>query len=313
MSRYLKYAPTGIEWVFDHDTAAIFETKESAEKEVKRFAKDKAFVTEHRHYWIIERKPSQENAMTQQARTKTSFAKNGRVKNPNKPAVPATNNPFANNKPKGDLADRVSDSVAKSFSPGGLIVFGGGVFASALILNLGFWGSITSGLPAGQAFERILMQDWAVLGGAVGGWAISLGTTFFQTYPIIGRKGGDSIAKQFLASLFRPDLTRMEGGDETLAHAHNGIQADFWKMMGWMWFICTAAETLAGIIFIGDVFGKGLASLGALLLFIFSIAGCQIGAYWIIQGRNIRLPKEGRGMEARLNKAEISKAYSQLK
>lgn len=239
---------------------------------------------------------------------------NGRMRRPGggNQAGATTPNPFQQ-QIKGDAIDNLSNALSNAFSPGGLIAFGAGVFGSALLLNMGFWGSVLSQMPVSAHIEKVLMGEWAVAGAVLAGWGISWGTTLFQTYPYVGKKDGESIVKQYVASMLRPDLTKYKGGDHDIAQAHNQIASDFWKFMGVMWLACTVLETLGGVIFIGDIFGKGLGSLLGIFGFIYSIAGCQWGAYLMIMGRNQRLNKDGRGVINQMNSAAAIAAKAQLK
>lgn len=305
MKQYLKWGQSGYEWTGELRGATPFDDRQCAEAEIKAQSIEGATVEQLNNTWVITK-------MQTQQQPKANW--NGRVKRPVGASQQQTTtpNPFQV-QAQGDLADRIGQAVSNSFSPGGLIVFGGVVFGSAAILNLGFWGSVFAGMPVGQHVEKILMGDLGLLGMASAGWLLSAGTTLFQTYPIVAKKSGDSIAKQFLSSLFRPDLTKMRGGEFELADAHNKLGKDFWKFMGWAWFCCTLFEVMGGIIFMGNIFGEGLASLLSLLLFLYSIAGCQIGAFFIVMGQNMRLPKEGRGLYNRLGRTAVTEAYQSIK
>jgi hypothetical protein len=217
-------------------------------------------------------------------------------------------NPFET-KDKGDLASAIGALLNKSFSPGGLVVLGGAVFASSLACNLLFWTNVTMQMPVLTGLERILMGDFGLLGPLGGGFLISGTTTFFQVLPIVGKQSGDSIAKQFIAGLFRPDLRKIQGGDPELAEANANIQSSHWRLLGQLWFACTVLEVVAGLIFIGPIMGQGVGSLIGLLSFIYSIAGCQLGTHLAIMGGNLRAPKEGRVLHSYLLRGAKNAAF----
>lgn len=299
MKTYLKYAGNGVgwgvQWVEKKEDATHFDSEADARSALKKG--ESQSIEKFKNLWVV-------GMQAKQQRKQQGGATTGQQQIPN---------PFTDKQPKGDMADRIGSFATKSFSPGGLINFGGIVFGSAAILNAGFWAAVFTGMPCDRHIEKILMGDLGLLGLASAGWLLSAGTTLFQTYPIVAKKSGESIAKQFLASLFRPDLTKLKGGEYELADAHNTINRDFWKFMGWAWFLCTTFEVMGGIIFVGPVFGQGLASLLSLLLFLYSIAGCQVGAFFIVMGQNMRLPQSGRGLVRRLEQQAVSDAYKQLK
>jgi hypothetical protein len=240
-------------------------------------------------------------------------------KNPQKPTEL---NPFAA-KTKGDVADSVSTLLNKSFSPGGLVVLGGIVFASSLACNALFWAGVTmqppvfGGVemqpPVFGGVERILMGEIGLIMPLCGGLLISAATTFFQILPIVGKKSGDSIAKQFIASMFRPDLSKVKGGDQQLAEASANIQSSHWRLLGQLWLACTVLEVAAGLIFIGPIMGRGVASLMMLLGFIYSVAGCQLGAHLTVMGNNLRAPKEGRALHRRMLQSQKDQAFNSIK
>lgn len=230
-------------------------------------------------------------------------------KNPQKPTEL---NPFAA-KTKGDAADTVGALLNKSFSPGGLVVLGGLVFGSSLACNALFWSGVTMQTSVFIGVERILMGEIGLIGPLCGGLLISAATTFFQVLPIVGKKSGDSIAKQFIASLFRPDLSKVKGGDQELAEANANIQSSHWRLLGQLWLACTVLEVAAGLIFIGPIMGRGVTSLMLLLGFLYSVAGCQLGAHLTVMGDNLRAPKEGRALHRRMLQSQKDQAFNAVK
>lgn len=232
--------------------------------------------------------------------------------NSTNPQKTTEQNPF-DRKTKSDVADSVGALLNKSFSPGGLVVLGGIVFGSSLACNALFWAGVTMQMPVFAGFERILMGEIGLIMPLCGGLLISAATTFFQVLPIVGKQSGDSIAKQFIASLFRPDLSKVKGGDQELAEANANIQSSHWRFLGQLWLVCTVLEVAAGLIFIGPIMGRGVASLMMLLGFVYSVAGCQLGAHLAVIGDNLRAPKEARALHRRMLQSAKDNAFNAVK
>jgi hypothetical protein len=225
---------------------------------------------------------------------------------------PTEQNPF-NRKTKSDVADSIGALLNKSFSPGGLVVLGGLVFGSSLACNALFWAGVTMQMRVFSGVERMLMGEIGLIMPLCGGLLISAATTFFQVLPIVGQKSGDSIAKQFIASLFRPDLSKVKGGDQELAEANANIQSSHWRLLGQLWLACTVLEVAAGLIFIDPIMGRGVDSLMMLLGFLYSVAGCQLGAHLTVMGDNLRAPKEGRALHRRMLQSQKDHAFNSVK
>jgi hypothetical protein len=294
-TKYLKYEGEkidgidwrheSIKWVQQKSEATLFGTKEIAKAATN---KGKRSIEEYKDGWIVT---------------------NSNNTNPQKPTE---KNPF-DRKTKSSATDTVSALINNTFSPDGLVWLGGLMFGSSLACNALFWAGVTMQVPVFSGVERILMGDVGLIGLLCGGLLISATTTFFQVLPIVGKKSGDSIAKQFIASLFRPDLSKVKGGDLELAEANANIQSSQWRLLGRLWLACTVLEVAAGLIFIGPIMGRGVASLMMLLGFLYSVAGCQLGAHLSVMGDNLRAPKEGRALHRRMVQSAKDQAFNAVK
>jgi hypothetical protein len=294
-TKYLKYegekidgidwGHVSIKWVQQKSEATLFGTKEIAEAATN---KGKRSIEKYKDGWIVT---------------------NSNNTNPQKTTE---QNPFAA-KTKGDAADSIGALLNKSFSPGGLVVLGGLVFGSSLACNALFWAGVTMQMPVFAGFERMLMGDIGLIMPFCGGLLVSGATTFFQVLPIVGQKSGDSIAKQFIASLFRPDFSKVKGGDQQLAEASANIQSSHWRLLGQLWLACTVLEVAAGLILIGPIMGRGVASLMMLLGFLYSVAGCQLAAHLVVMGNNLRAPKEALALHRRMHQSAKDNAFNAVK
>lgn len=209
-------------------------------------------------------------------------------------------------KAKGDVLDGIGAILEGFHSPKGLLAIGVTVFGSALFLNSGFWIGVCSGVNTWSVLGSLINQDYALLLPALAGLGVSIGSTYFQGYPIVAG-GGKSMFSELIASVMRPQVSHIPSRrvDANRAEEYEQKFTRFNQKMKFWWMIATAGEFMAGIIFMGAIFGNGLQSLFALILFAYSIVGCQIGLAMIVQAREILLTPAGKEVLKKLElKAE---------
>jgi len=213
------------------------------------------------------------------------------------------------------MIEAMTDGLIGAHSPQGLMVIGWGIVASSQVLNTGFWISVFTGAGAWVVLGSILNQNYAALGGLLAGVGVSLSSSFFQNYPIVQSRAQANILSEMLAGLFRPQVKHLPRNiDADRAAQYQGASSAFSKTMKTLGRFSTLVEIAAGIIFMGSIFGGGLGSLLALLVFVYSVVGTQIGTVMIVQAHNVALPPAGRDAKRKLEgkaKADVFQALKQ--
>lgn len=232
---------------------------------------------------------------------------------PSQSTAGANSDPWANQSViKRSAFESLTDGLIGAHSPKGMMVIGWAVLLSSQILNGGFWISVMSGAGAISTIAAALQPNLAALGSVAAGLGISLGSTFFQGYPIVQSRAKDNIFSELLASAFRPKVSSIPGKvDPDREHDYNNAERGFNALMRKLGKFSTIVEIIAGMIFMGAIFGGGLGSLLSLALFIYSIVGSQIGLSMIVQARNVALTPAGRHAARKMTglaKAEVLKA-----
>lgn len=208
--------------------------------------------------------------------------------------------------------ERATDWVVGAHSPKGLMWIGWINLVTSQVLNLGFWMSVVAGVGAIEGLSQTLQGDLKYLAGLVIGAIISMGSSFFQGYPIVQSRAASNIFSDILAGAFRPNVSSLpKGVDRDRATQYQEVSSSFNRTMKKLGTMATGLEVMAGIVFMGSIFGGGWAAITALMMFVYSIVGTQLGLMMVIQAHNVHLPAAGRDALRKLQgkaKAEVFQA-----
>jgi hypothetical protein len=205
--------------------------------------------------------------------------------------------------------EMATDWLVNAHSPKGLMVLGWSALLSSQVLNAGFWISVCAGAGAIQTIMAALSPSLMAVGAVLAGLGISFGSSLFQGYPIVQSRAKDNIFSELMAFAFKPKTSSIPGGvDPDREHDYNNATTRFNRFMRKMGKFSTIGEIIAGILFMGAIFGGGLGALLSLGVFGFSIVGSQIGLAMIVNARNVALDSHGRHAVRKLE----SKARSEV-
>lgn len=215
---------------------------------------------------------------------------------------------------EASFLERMTDGLIGAHSPRGLMALGWTNLLASQMLNAGFWMSVCGGVGAVTGITQTLQGDFQYVVGLIVGFTISIGSSFFQGYPIVQSRAASNILSEMLAGLFRPQVNNLPRNvDSDRVAQYQGVSSAFNSTMKKLGNFATAIEVAAGIIFMGSIFGGGWASLMALMIFAYSIAGTQLGLIMIVHARNVALPAAGRDAVRKLAGKAKANVFQALK
>jgi hypothetical protein len=242
-----------------------------------------------------------------------------KYKIPTRPSAVASGKPQSNPWADQEVIKRspfeaATDWLVNAHSPKGLMVIGWSVLLSSQILNAGFWISVCAGAGAISTIMAALTPDLMALGAALAGLGISLGSSLFQGYPIVQSRAKDNIFSELMSIAFKPKTSSIPGNvDPEREHDYNNATTRFNRFMRKMGKFSTIGEIIAGVLFMGAVFGGGMGALLSLAVFVFSIIGSQVGLSMIVNARNVALDSHGRHAVKKLNSKARSEAFKAIR
>jgi hypothetical protein len=198
---------------------------------------------------------------------------------------------WGNSRPRRGLADIITGAFEGFHSAKGL-QWGGIVTAGvAGTLNMGFWVSVLTGSTFVAVGLQLLDGNFASLIPFLFGIGICMTTSYAQGYSISSSKSVRNKLSQAIGSVFKPGVRHLPASADRQALASlSKTEKDFEALMSKLYWVSTVLEILAGLLVVGAVMGRGQETLAAMALFVFSVAGWQIGYYMMIAGRNVSMP-----------------------
>jgi hypothetical protein len=206
-------------------------------------------------------------------------------KNQNSQGTGRSASPSKSGQTKGSLVWSVTKLIETVFSHKGMFWLGVAIALVSFIANLQFYFWL---------LELFGVSGWGLPLGAFG---ISFGTCLFEVMPTIWGRSRTVQLNQIFSAASKPD--ELPSLNPSITNADELIQSyrdsdrktsSFFKMMRW---VAIAAESLLGVLFIGNV-GVGGRALIKLLQFIGSVFGVEWGVALAVKAGQFELPPEVR-------------------